>query len=75
MEEAKDIVDSVSSASALRFVVGRDSVAQRAGKLVSKVERLKGVFVLCLQLQSKSVSSLVYSDPFSCWLIDLSVPI
>ena len=53
LEELDGILSSLSSANALRLMVKGESMATRFEKLVSKIERFKSFFVLCLQLQSK----------------------
>jgi len=53
LEELDSILSSLSSANTLRLMVKGESMSARFEKLVSKIERFKSFFVLCLQLQSK----------------------
>ena len=58
LKELKDIVGSLASANVIHLMVKGGSMAVRVEKLTSKIERFKSFFVLCLQLQSKSVTCL-----------------
>jgi hypothetical protein len=58
MEELNGIVDSVAFANVIPLMVRGGSMAVRVEKLLSKIERFKSFFGLCLQLQRKSVTCL-----------------
>lgn len=58
LKELNDIVGSLASANVIHLMVKGGSMAVRVEKLASKIERFKGFFTLCLQLQSKSVTCL-----------------
>jgi hypothetical protein len=58
LKELNGIVGSLASANVINLMVKGDSMALRVEKLASKIERFKSFFVLCLQLQSKSVTCL-----------------
>jgi hypothetical protein len=58
LKELNDVIGSLASANVIHLVVKGGSMAVRVEKLVSKIERFKSFFVLCLQLQSKSVTCL-----------------
>jgi hypothetical protein len=58
LKELNDVIGSLASANVIHLVVKGGSMAVRVEKLMSKIERFKSFFVLCLQLQSKSVICL-----------------
>ena len=58
LKEVKGIVDSLASGNVVRLVVKGASMANKVERLMSKIERFKSFFVLCLQLQSESVIDL-----------------
>ncbi len=58
LNELNDIVGSIASANVIKLMVKGGSMAERVEKLVSKIERFKSFFVLCIQMQNKSVTCL-----------------
>jgi hypothetical protein len=58
MEELNDIFNSLASTNVIPLMVRGGSMAVRVEKLLSKIERFKSFFGLCLQLQRKSVTCL-----------------
>ncbi|KAN0094142.1 ankyrin [Hyaloscypha variabilis] len=52
LKELNDIVGSLASANVIHLMVKGGSMAVKVEKLVSKIERFKSFFVLCLQMQS-----------------------
>ena len=53
LKEIEDILHSLSTATVIQLMVKGESKANKLEKLLSKLERFKGFFVLCLQLQNK----------------------
>ena len=64
LKEIEAILESLSTANVIQLVVKGESKANKLEKLLSKLERFKSFFVLCLQLQNKSV--FWFSPRFSC---------
>jgi hypothetical protein len=58
MKELNDIFNSLASTNVIPLMVRGGSMAVRVEKLLSKIERFKSFFGLCLQLQRKSVTCL-----------------
>lgn len=58
LSEVKDLIESLVSSNPVRLIIKGVSITSRVEKLLSQIERFKGLFILCLQLQNKSVSIL-----------------
>lgn len=61
LQELSGIVGSLVSANTINLIVKGGSMAARLEKLMTKIERFKSFFVLCLQFSSKSVICAIYS--------------
>jgi hypothetical protein len=55
LKEIGVLLESLSTANAIQLIVKGDTKANKVEKLLSKLERFKSFFVLCLQLQNKLV--------------------
>lgn len=55
LTEIKDLVESLESSSSVRLMIKGLSMTSRIEKLLPQIERYKSLFILCLQLQNKSI--------------------
>lgn len=62
LSEIASLLDDISKEKPARLLIHKDFITDRAGELVSRVERYKTFFILCFQVENESVKPLSPND-------------